>query len=287
MRFFSLLAFAAVASAASAQDLWRFSSFGSEIVAVDTEGQTGDSRGGLVMSGNNVHKTGDSQTVGYDKLTLGSASGKGAIYETSFYNVRDNQLYTFGTSSTTIANPGAIATHLLRVDDNYNVLGSVTLSNSLTLSSSASIYSGYDRVVFSSGGNAVRIDLGTGAETSLGGISGSENSGESWTNWGLVETWGGKDYLVSAESEDAIRRYDFDTDTWSDLVTGLDIDDASLAVDLASSSYYLGYEYGPGRNESLVRFNATVQTAPVPEPATMAALAGGIALMARRRRNKK
>jgi uncharacterized repeat protein (TIGR01451 family) len=183
-------------------------------VAVEHNRITGDDRGGIAVSADNVFVTGDGPEAAVvtgrfplDNLGAGAALGQGFDALTS--NLRTETVYSLGNGANPIQYAGSLSASsvnsLLEID---GVTGQLTgrrinLSTNIPISTSSGVFAGYDRVVIYSSASARVFDirLPSGAVTDLGSPGSiSRQSSESWAFWGVAEYFAGSIHLLYAQN---------------------------------------------------------------------------------------
>ncbi len=184
-------------------------------VAVEHNRITGDDRGGIAVSADNVFVTGDgtgsSVVTGrfpIDNLGGGTALTQGFDALTS--NLRTETVYTLGDGANPIqyANFSLSANSVNSLIEINGATGQLTgqrinLSTNIPISTSSGIFAGFDRVVIYSGANSRVYDirLPSGVVTDLGSIGFiSKQGSESWAFWGVVEYFAGSLHLLYAQN---------------------------------------------------------------------------------------
>ena len=184
-------------------------------VAVEHSSITGDDRGGIAVSADNVFVTGDGSGAvvvtgrfPLDNLAAGTALGQGFDALTS--NLRTETVYSLGNG----ANPlqygpplsASSVNSLLEID---GVTGQLTgrrinLSTNIPISTSSGVFAGYDRVVIYNSANTRVYDirLPSGAVTDLGSPGSLSRQGsEAWfAFWGVAEYFAGSIHLLYAQN---------------------------------------------------------------------------------------
>jgi uncharacterized repeat protein (TIGR01451 family) len=179
-------------------------------VAVEHNGITGDDRGGIAVSADNVFVTGDSATGRFPIDNLGGGTSLGRIYDALTANLRTDTVYSLGNGANPIQyqNFSLSANSLNSLLEIDGVTGQLTgqrinLSASIPISTSSGIFAGYDRVVIYSGANSRVYDirLPSGMVTDLGTPGSlSRQTSESWGFWGVAEYFAGSIYLLYTQS---------------------------------------------------------------------------------------
>jgi uncharacterized repeat protein (TIGR01451 family) len=179
-------------------------------VAVEHSGITGDDRGGIAVSADNVFVTGDNATGRFPIDNLGGGTSLGRMYDALTANLRTDTVYSLGNGASPIQYPNfslsaSSVNSLLEID---GVTGQLTgqrinLSTNIPISTSCGVFAGYDRVVIYNGANSRVYDirLPSGAVTDLGTPGSlSRQSSESWAFWGVAEYFAGSIYLLYVQS---------------------------------------------------------------------------------------
>jgi len=184
-------------------------------VAVEHNRITGDDRGGIAVSADNVFVTGDGQgggvTTGRFPIdNLGAGTALSQAFDALTGNLRTDTVYSLGNGANPIqyANSSLSANSvnsLLEIDGITGQLtgGRINFSTNIPISTSTGVFAGYDRVIIYSGANsrAYDIRLPSGTVTDLGSIGFiSRQSSESWAFWGVAEYFAGSLYIVHAQN---------------------------------------------------------------------------------------
>jgi hypothetical protein len=234
---------------------------------------TGDDRGGIALSSTSIFYTGDDSTGSFPTSNLSTGSATSFQHDALVSNLRTKQVYALGTQFGLVGYGGDLVTRLVPLDPTTGaeIAGDVLLSVPLSItngSTSAGIFSGWDRIVLLDGGSliAYNIDLPSGIVTSLGPVNLYTDNGsaddrcgcENWATWGVAEYSGGTIKLVYAASPysgfginsikgflpGSIKRYDVstgDVTTVADFPMGVS-DMCSITVDPAADRWYFHYE---------------------------------------------
>ena len=198
MRFATLLLFA-VSCTAFAQGTFKIQSLGTTATQIGEHFDiTGDTNGALAISASSVYYNGDTATGEFginlpkvgEKLT-GEASA--TRYWALVSDLADGSVYTFtsrggGPINDTILTPGNINSRPLTHLKNISNGNGVGLSQPIALTSSASIFAGYGRVVITQGTTVYDIALPSGTVTLTTLPSALPAVAcEQWMSWGVAE----------------------------------------------------------------------------------------------------
>jgi len=277
--------------------------------AIEHNVVTGDDRGSMAVTGSAVYYSGDGYTGRFNANQL-TANSQLTRRDAIFANVHGGALYSFASNAAApftynFSGPYTFS-HLLALDANANPTGaSIALSNAITFNNHRSngVFVGYDSVlVFRNtgtngsyggdvlvSGEVLKIDIASGAVTSLGNRTLDVMAVESWAFYGVAEYFGGQDYIAYAHD----RVGDFPTDEIirtrvADGVTstiasfsGLS-DLGTFGVAPTLNRWYFHYEGGGqfrSGDETIGFADASftiVESSNVPEPASLALFGVGL-----------
>ncbi len=241
---------------------------------------TDDDRGGIAVGSTSVFYTGDLSTARFDPDTL-TPIAVGRIYDGLFSNLRSGVVYSLATAAGLHVNAGMGGTFTSIVElDGFTGLPTtrtVALSTPLTLASDTGIFSGWDRVVFASGGRVYNVELPSGRVTDLGAmVFPTHQICENWAFWGVAEFIGGAVNLAYVENSTRIARVRVPDGTVSTVGTFGSLSDmCSFTVSPTRNRWYFHYEgsgqFG-GTSETFGRCPAVLSAGGVttcPSPSTM------------------
>lgn len=181
-----------------------------EVLAIEHASITGDDRGGIAISEQNVFYTGDNATGRFPLATFPNGGiSLGTRYEGLVSDLRSRVAYLLGTGTTPLPNGGGTMTTLLELDGATGVPnGSViTLSAPISLASGSGIFAGYGRIVLHNGSRVYQVSLPDGEVTDLGAMAmPARQFTESWAFWGVAEHQAGEIWLVNVQNSQTILR---------------------------------------------------------------------------------
>lgn len=182
-------------------------------VVIEHNEVTGDDRGGIAVSADNVFVTGDSATGRFPIGNLGGGTSLGRLYDSLTANLRTDTVYSLGNGANPIqyANSSLSANSVNSLLEIDGVTGQLTgqrinLSTNIPISTGSGIFAGYDRMVIynSSSSRAYNIALPSGTVTDLGSTGFlSRNTSENWAFWGVAEYFAGSIHLVYGQNTTA------------------------------------------------------------------------------------
>jgi uncharacterized repeat protein (TIGR01451 family) len=228
------------------------------VMIVDHNALTGNDRGGIAVSGNNVFITGDGvggtpRTARFPISTLVGGTVLSTAYDAMFSNLRTEKVYTLGNGSTPISYAGfnlnfTTINSLLEIDGDTGALtgGRINLSLSIpiNLSGNCGIFSGYDRVVVYNASRVFDISLPSGVVTDMGTMSSPPHSfSESWCYWGIAEYFNNALHLVYVQNSITISRRRVPGATTVTLGSFLNLSDmASITFSLSQGRWYFHHQ---------------------------------------------
>jgi uncharacterized repeat protein (TIGR01451 family) len=230
---------------------------------VEHGGATGDDRGGVATSGQQVFVTGDSSTARFAIGNLGGGTSVGARYDALVGDLRAETAYALGTNAVTPAvnvGGGVVLTHLLELNGNTGGLSgnAIALSTPIALNGSGNygFFSGYGRVVVHNGARVYHVALPSGIVSDLGAMNVPPHSGaESWGYWGVAELDTNGVSLVYVLNSQNIVRTRVPSGVTSTLATFSSLSDmASFTVSVPRARWYFHHEGGSqfgGSDESV------------------------------------
>jgi uncharacterized repeat protein (TIGR01451 family) len=192
-------------------------------VSVDHNNLTGDDRGGIAVSANNVFYTGDGVSASgfnpvtvrfpLDGLTGGTSVGRG--YDALTANLRTETVYSLGNGANLIQNANGLnfttVNSLIEINGQTGQLTGerINLSSAISINANGNvgIFAGYDRVVIYNGSRVYSIALPSGTVTDLGAMASFSHAfSENWAFWGIAEYTGSSMHLVYVQNSQNIVR---------------------------------------------------------------------------------
>jgi hypothetical protein len=175
-------------------DNFQIASLTTSNVSVIEHGQyTGDNRGAIAASSNNVFYSGDAATAGFNLGNLTPEASFECCYDALISDLKTERMYSLGSGMGTIPNGGGMVTTLLEHDPQTGLLNGnhIDLSNPITLygsSSSVGLFAGYGRIVLLDGTYVYNIDLPSGIVAQIGRMPAlTHYASENWAYWGIAE----------------------------------------------------------------------------------------------------
>ena len=180
------------------------------VLVTDHNSLTGDDRGGIALSSQNLFYSGDSSTARFplDTFPNGGVS-LGTIYDSLVSDLKTRQVYLLANGTTPIGFGGGTVTTLLEIDGATGGLtgGSLALSSPVPVPSGSGIFAGYGRILIHNGTEVFEILLPEGQVTSLGTMSMPPHAtAESWAFWGVAEHFGDVRWLAYVQNNQTIVR---------------------------------------------------------------------------------
>ena len=227
---------------------------------IDHQPQTLDDRGGVAISSSHFYVGGDGGIARMDKVDLANLGQPStAIFDGLISDIDSGVLYSLsldGTTSMGACSAFTTITHLVELDADLAVVGSLPLSQNIPINGCAGngMYAGPGFMILLTDTNYFKIDFVDGAVTDLGARTpGAINpfGCETWANWGVAE-YDGADYaiLYRDSSGPTIVRNPVGTTTVTPVVTFAgpnpvsDLCSFTVAPDL--NRWYFHYEGGSG-----------------------------------------
>jgi hypothetical protein len=236
---------------------------------VDHNSLTGDDCGGIAVSGNRVFVTGDDATAGYaPDLTGGVGLGRRVFGLCS--DVGSGMVFSLANNGVEVSSSGGTVNQLIALDPVTGALTAnvIALSAPVTLASGSGVFSGNGRILLHNGSSVYDILIPSGQVTDLGAMARPAwYSSETWSIWGVAESFGGRLYLAYRKSSAAeivrTRVPDGLTETIATFTNLSDL--ASWTVSPATGRWYFHHESGSqfgGSSETLGYAEATFAMGP-------------------------
>ncbi len=176
---------------------------------------TGDDRGGIAITEDNVFVTGEDATGVFAQDLLTPAASTGVVYDGIFSDLATGALFTLATDATTPVVAGATEiTHIIPLDPDTARPGTaIALSQPIVVSALGGngIFVSLGRVVIYSNvdNGAYEIDLTTpniGTVTDIGHIPrpDMEDTDQGWASWGVAEFFDGVTHLAYVADDTAV-----------------------------------------------------------------------------------
>ncbi len=258
---------AGVCTAVGTGPALRIESLGSTSCSiVEHAAVTGDDRGGIAMGATGLFYSGDTSTGRFDPDTLAGVTA-GRVYDGLVSNLRSGTVYNLAKAAGGLisSTAGGTITSLIEVDGATGAptTRTVTLSTPVTLAYDTGIFSGWDRVVFASGGAVYNVDLPSGRVTNLGSmVFPAHQTCESWGFWGVAEYFDGRVHLSYVEGTTRVARVRVPDATVTTVGTFTNLSDmCSFTVSPSRNRWYFHHEgasqFG-GSDESVGRCPAVI-----------------------------
>ncbi len=235
---------------------------------IDHDALTGDDRGPIAISTNQVFYTGDNSTARFSAADLTGGVALNRRLDSLVSNLRTERVYLLGNGANIINGVGTNVTSLLELDGGTaNLTGRrINLSAPVPLGSGQSgnvgLFSGYDRIVIYNGLSVYNIDLPSGEVSDLGTLSYLPHSyTETWAFWGVAEHSAGFINLVAVSGSQTIYRTRMPGNVTTVVTNFFNLSDmAAFTVSVPRQRWYFHYEgsaqFG-GTSETLGYANAT------------------------------
>ena len=170
-------------------------------LVVDDSPFSGDTRGGIATSSENVFYTGDFGTArfaiadlsGGTNLSVYVSNGVSIYYNALVSDLKTERIYSLASDGGVLDTGGGIATTLLELDRNTGELTgtSIQLSEPIDLRNrygQVAIFAGFGRIVVYDGTRAWDVGIPSGLVVDLGAVSLSNHAyTETWASWGVAE----------------------------------------------------------------------------------------------------
>jgi hypothetical protein len=191
---------------ASTFKIFSLSANGSRVI--DHDALTGDDRGSIAVSSNQVFYTGDYQTARFSAADLTAATGLGRQYDAMVSNLRTERVYSLADG--TNVNPGGgVVNALIEINGNTGDLTTnrIELSEPIVVPYGTGIFAGYDCIALHNGSSVYRIEIPSGTVINLGQMIMPNHYGcDNWAYWGVTEFFNGDVYLVYIQDSQTIAR---------------------------------------------------------------------------------
>jgi len=216
-------------------------------VAMEVDNFTGDDRGGIVASFDQVLLTGDSSTARFALGDLSGGQAVGIVEDGLVSDVRTGRIFVLATNGIPVTSGGIDS--LLEIDGKTGLAttNTIVLSTPVDITSCGGcvgLFSGLGRVVIHTGSHAYVILLPSGVVQDLGPVNTLAHTySESWAYWGVAEYFGGAtwvDYVRDSQTIVRTRLPDGLTMVASSF-SGLS-DMASFTVSLFKNRWYFHHE---------------------------------------------
>ena len=172
---------------------------------------TGDDRGGLALSFNEVFVTGDASTARFNLGDLSDATGVGRVYDSLVSDLKTGKIYALA-NGTTLLPDTFVVNALIEVDGGTGTLtsNSIPLSVDVNLNGpygSIGIFSGFGRIALHNGTRLFSILLPSGEVQDLGPVVvPSHGFSENWAYWGVAEYFNNTTWIAYARDSQTIVR---------------------------------------------------------------------------------
>lgn len=229
---------------------------------------TGDDRGGIAITPQGVLYTGDMTTGRFDLETLGATALPMAL-EPMIEDLATQRVYLLSAGGVG-ARPGTNADALIQIDPTRGaMIGLTRLSRPITLGDGVrfgiGFFSGYGRLVVSTGTEVLDINPATGVVSTVGGIMAVTHTPcETFGYWGVAETIGGRLQLAYVQDSRTVVRWDPATGTTSIVAMFVNLSDmCSFTVSAGAQRWYFHHEGGSqfrSGDETIGYCDATINT---------------------------
>jgi Bacterial Ig domain/Immunoglobulin I-set domain/Immunoglobulin domain len=249
---------------------------------------TGNDRGGMAASLNELFITGDSSTARFSLGDLSGGASLGRIYDGLFSDLQTGRAFLLGTNGIFTSGPGTNGLpstgqgsidSLVEINPDTGELTTnvIALSSAIDLSGCSGcmgVFSGFGRAVIYNGSNAFLISLPSGAVENLGAIAISQHSySESWAYWGVAEFFGGANWITYVRDYQTIVRTRLPDGLTLPVASFTDLGDmANFTVSPLLKRWYFHYQYNSqfGYGNELAGYaDATFAYEGSPQPPTI------------------
>ncbi len=207
---------------------------------------TGDDRGGIAASANQLFVTGDSYTGRFLLDDLSGGASLGRVYDALVGDLRSMTVYSLANDTEPFRSGGGTVTRLLELDPETGDFAGreVRLSTPISMPGSGGIFSGYGQVVLHNGSRVYAILLPSGFVVDWGAMSQpSHNYSESWAYWGVAEYYNRTLSLVYVRNSTTIARTRVPDGLTSTLASFGSLSDmASFTVAVYRNRWYFHHE---------------------------------------------
>ncbi|MEY4009838.1 MAG: hypothetical protein RLZZ93_530, partial [Actinomycetota bacterium] len=171
---------------------------------------TGDDRGAIALTANNVLLTGDSAIARYGLSSLSTnasvATTDGTWMDAIVTDLKTLRAYAFNLTTSRTGN----LTTLTALDPSTGLRTSsvITLSSAIPIGGEMpAVFAGYGRIVVHANRTVYDIAMPSGVVTNRGAMTlPGRSSSEGWATWGVAEYFGGRLYLAYVKSSTTIER---------------------------------------------------------------------------------
>ena len=172
---------------------------------------TGDDRGGIAASFNDVLVTGDDSTARFNLSDLSGGTRLGRVYDSLASDLRSGTVYVLANGATPISGGGTVNA-LLELDATTGALTSNTILLTTNVDMNGcngcmGVFSGFGRIVLHNGQRAFVILLPSGEVRDLGSMPAPQHQySESWAYWGVAEYFNNAHWVVYVRDSQTIVR---------------------------------------------------------------------------------
>lgn len=228
---------------------FKILSLSNDAVVVDHANITGDDRGGIAVSSNQVLLAGDAATGLFSADDLSGGTPLTTFYDALITDLRTERIYSLGRG-TNLFQPGLTTstniTTLIEIDGTTGARTTniITLSAAIPIAGEAGLFAGYGQLVIHNGTRVYSIAMPSGVVADLGQMFPPQHQGaENWAYWGLAENFGGSIYLAYGQNFISIARTRVPDGITTTIANFLNLSDmASISASVRRGRWYFHHE---------------------------------------------